>query len=88
MLGLVVSPLISGKRVVPMARQTCMFMILRGFRPSVPEATASSWLFQQTLQYHVIQHERMFARAPFVWDGSELRVILPLYTRELYGPLA
>ena len=67
---------------------TDLFMILRGFRPSVPEATASSWLFQQTLQYHVIQHERMFARAPFVWDGSELRVILPLYTRELYGPLA
>jgi len=63
-----------------------LFMIVRGFRLSVPEATATSWLFQQTLQYHVIHHERIFARAPFVWDGAELRVILPLYTRELYGP--
>ncbi len=62
-----------------------LFLIVRGFLLSAPEATATSWLFRQTLQYHVVHHQRIFASAPFLWDGNELRVILPLYARELYG---
>jgi hypothetical protein len=64
------------------------FLIVRGFELAVPEATATSWIFRQTLQHHVIHHQRILASAPFVWDGPELRVILPLYVRELYGPPA
>ena len=57
--------------------------VVRVYELVEPEVTPSVWLYSPTPNLLVVRHERLLRAVPWILDGRNARVILPLYAREL-----
>jgi hypothetical protein len=58
-------------------------VIIRHCRVRVVEDTPTSWLFEPRHEWFVVHNQRVFHSASHVRDGADMRVLFPLYARQL-----
>ena len=57
--------------------------VLRAYELVEAEVTPSVWLYSPTAKVLVVRHARLLRAVPWILDGRNARVILPMYAREL-----
>ena len=49
------------------------------------EVTATTWEYKRTARQEAVQHARMLHRAPYFDVDDGVRVVLPLYARQIFS---